>query len=102
MSSGIKECQGITLALTTLSSIVLNLLDINQDGASAGDINSSDQATTGYETYVGTTLVEGGNYTANVNWNLLDQSALMGAIGVTDVITVTYPKSVSTVTTAAR
>ena len=102
MSSGIKEGQGITLALTTLSSIVLNLLDINQDGASAGDINSSDQATTGYETYVGTTLVEGGTYTANVNWNLLDQSALMGAIGVTDVMTVTYPKSVSTATTAAK
>ena len=102
MSTGIKEGQGITLALATLSSIVLNLLDISQDGVSVGDINSSDQGTTGYETYVGTTLKEGGTYTANVNWNLLDQNALMGAIGSNDVMTATYPKSISTAVSAAN
>ena len=101
MSAGIKEGQGITLTFAVLS-LTLNLLDVSQDGVTVEDINTSDQATTGYEAYVGSTLTEGGTYTWNVNWNLLDQAALYAAMGTADTMTATYPKSVSTATTAAN
>ena len=101
MSSGIKEGQGITLTFATLS-VTLNLLDVSQDGVSVEDINTSDQATTGYEAYVGSTLIEGGTYTWNINWNLLDQNALMAGMGSSDTITATYPKSISTAQSAAN
>ena len=101
MSSGIKEGQGITLSFAAIS-VTLNLLDVSQDGATVEDINTSDQGTTGYETYVGSTLVEGGTYTWAINWNLLDQSALYAAMGTSDTMTATYPKSVSTATSAAN
>lgn len=99
--TGTKEGQGITLTFAALS-LTLNLLDVNQDGVSVGDINCSDQATTGYEQYVGATLVEGGTYTWNVNWNLIDQNALYAAIGTADTMTATYPKSASSAVSAAN
>jgi hypothetical protein len=92
--TGTKEAIGITVGFAALS-LTLNLLDINLDGVSVSDINCSDQATTGGEEYVGSTLIEGGTYTTNVNWNLQDQAALMAAIGTTDTITFTYPKAAS-------
>lgn len=98
--AGIKEGQGITLSFASLA-IVLNLLDVSQDGISVSDINCSDQSTTGYEQYVGSTLIEGGTYTWNVNWNLEDQAVLYAAINTDDVMTATYPKSDSGNTTAA-
>ena len=97
--TGTVEAQGITVGFGSLS-LTLNLLDISMDGVSVSDILCSDQSTTGYEEYVGSTLKEGGTYTINVNWNLLDHAALMAAIGTTDTITFTYPKSDSTNTTA--
>ncbi len=99
--TGTKEGQGITVAFATLS-LTLNLLDVSQDGVTVEDINCSDQATTGYEEYVASTLIEGGTYTWNVNWNLLDQLALYAGMGSADTMTVTYPKSASTATTAAN
>lgn len=90
--TGTKEGQGITVAFAALT-LTLNLLDINMDGVSVTDINCSDQSTTGGEEYVGSTLVEGGTYTCNLNWNLQDQAALMAAIGTTDTITFSYPKA---------
>ena len=98
--TGTKEGQGITLGFATIAA-VLNLVDIAQDGVSVADINCSDQSTTGGEEYVAATLIEGGTYTANVNTNLRDINVLTAAIGVTDTITVTYPKSVSGATTQA-
>jgi hypothetical protein len=92
--TGTTEAIGITVAFGSLS-LTLNMLDINMDGVSVSDINCSDQATTGGEKYVGSTLVEGGTYTINVNWNLTDQAALMAAVGTTDTITFTYPISTS-------
>lgn len=92
--TGTTEAIGITVAFGSLS-LTLNMLDINMDGVSVSDINCSDQATTGGEEYVGSTLVEGGTYTINVNWNLTDQAALMAAVGTTDTITFTYPISTS-------
>ena len=90
--TGTVEGQGITVAFAALS-LTLNMLDISMDGVSVTDINCSDQSTTGYEKYVGSTLKEGGTYTVNVNWNMLDHNALMAAIGTTDTVTFTYPKS---------
>ena len=92
--TGTTEAIGITVAFGSLS-LTLNMLDINMDGVSVSDINCSDQATTGGEEYVGSTLIEGGTYTINVNWNLQDQAALMAAVGTTDTITFTYPKASS-------
>ena len=92
--TGTTEAIGITVAFGSLS-LTLNMLDISMDGVSVSDINCSDQATTGGEEYVGSTLVEGGTYTINVNWNLQDQAALMAAVGTTDTITFTYPKAAS-------
>ena len=99
MGAGYVEGQGITVAFSALS-VTINLLDISMDGISVTDINTSDQATTGYETYVASTLKEGGTYTANINWNMLDHVALLAAVGTTDTSTWTYPKSDSTNTTA--
>ena len=92
--TGTVEGQGITVAFAALS-LTLNLLDISMDGVSVSDINCSDQATTGGEEYIASSLREGGTYTVNLNWNLQDQAALMAAIGTTDTITFTYPKATS-------
>ena len=97
--AGSVEAQGITLGFASLS-LTLNLLDISLDGVSVTDINTSDQSTTGTETYIASTLKEGGTYTINLNWNMLDHTALMAAIGTTDTFTITYPKSNSGSTTA--
>ena len=98
--TGIKEGQGITISFATIAA-VLNVLDISMDGVSVTDINTSDQSTTGYETYCASTLKEGGTYTFNVNWNLNDQSVLMAAIGTTDTLTITYPAAVTVAGTDA-
>lgn len=97
--AGTVEGQGITIGFASLS-ITLNLLDISLDGVSVTDINTSDQSTTGTETYIASTLKEGGTYTINLNWNMLDHTALMAAIGTTDTFTITYPKSNSGSVTA--
>ena len=97
--TGIKEGQGITAAWSAIAAVI-NILDVSMDGVSVSDIYTGDQDTTGYKTYVGSTLKEGGTYTFNINWNLLDQAVLMAAIGTTDTLTITYPKHVSTNTTA--
>jgi hypothetical protein len=97
--TGTVEGQGVTIAFATLS-LTLNMVDLSQDGVSVADINCSDQDTTGYEDYVGGTLKEGGTYTVNVNWNMLDHAALFAAIGTTDTVTITYLKSNSTNTIA--
>lgn len=98
--TGVKEGQGIKVAFGS-SAAVINLVDINMDGVSVTDINCSDQDTTGGEQYVGSTLIEGGTFTCNVNWNLRDQAVLMATVGTTDTITFTYPKNTSGATTAA-
>lgn len=92
--TGIKEGQGITLTFAAIAAVV-NIVDVSMDGVSVTDVSTSDQATAGFETYVGSTLKEGGTFTFKINWNLLDQAVLMAAIGTTDVMTVTYPKSIS-------
>ncbi len=97
--TGTTEAIGITVAFGSLS-LTLNMLNISMDGVSVSDINCSDQSTTGGEEYVASTLVEGGTYTINVNWNLQDQAALMAAVGTTDTITFTYPKASSGSSTA--
>lgn len=99
MATGIKEGIGVTVTFAT-SSITLNMLDITLDGASVADIATFDQATTGYKTYVASTLIEGGTVTVNCNLNAYDHNALFGAIGVSQTITFTLPKVVSTDTTA--
>ena len=95
---GIQERQGISITFGTLV-VTLNLLDVSQDGVSVTDINTSDQGTTGYETYVASTLIEGGTYTWTVNWNLKDQAALMAGIGSDDTMTITYPKTLTAAST---
>lgn len=97
---GIKEGQGVTAAWTTIAAVV-NIVDVAMDGVSVGDIYTGDQLTTGTKTYVGATLKEGGTYTFSINWNLEDSAVVMAAIGVTDVMTITYPKHDSTNTTAS-
>ena len=98
--TGVKEGQGVTLTWL-VASFSINLLDLNQDGVSVSDINCSDQATTGYEQYVASTLIEGGTYTAKVNWNLKDQVALYAALGVVDTISFVYPKNETLAVTPA-
>ena len=61
--TGIKEGQGITISLAAIAA-VLNVLDISMDGVSVSDIDTSDQDTTGYKTYVASTLKEGGTVIA--------------------------------------
>jgi len=86
-----KEGIGCTLGFGT-SSVTLNLLDVALDGVSVEDIATFDQSTTGYKTYIASTLTEGGTMTFNVNWELYDHSALEGALGVSQTITITLPK----------
>jgi hypothetical protein len=94
-----KEGIGCTLGFGT-SSITLNLLDVSLDGVSIGDIQTHDQSTTGYITYIAATLTEGGTMSFNVNWELYDHVALEGALGVSQTITITLPKVNSGDTTA--
>jgi len=86
-----KEGIGCTLGFGT-SSITLNLFDVSLDGISMSDIATHDQSTTGYITYVASTLTEGGTMSFNVNWELYDHVALEGALGVSQTITITLPK----------
>jgi hypothetical protein len=99
MPTGIKEGIGATLGFGT-SSVTINLVDVNLDGVSVEDIPTFDQSTTGYKTYVSSTLAEGGTVSFKVNWNLYDSVALEGAKGVAQTMTVTLPKPVSGDTTA--
>lgn len=87
---GVAEGQGITMTAATLA-LILNLLNLNQDGPEVTDINCSDQGTTGFEEYLPSTLKEGGTVAWTVNWNLEDQAALYAAVGVKDTWTITYP-----------
>jgi len=98
--AGIKEGQGITIGFASIAA-VLNILEVSMDGVSVSDINTSDQDTTGYKTYIASTLKEGGTVTFTVNWNLNDQSVLMAAIGTTDTLTITYPAAVTVAGTDA-
>lgn len=98
--TGVKEGQGVTITFGT-QTIILNLVDINQDGITVADINCSDQSTLSFEEYVPATLAEGGTYTCLVNWNLKDQVALYAGLGVLDVITFTYPKNETAAVTPA-
>jgi hypothetical protein len=99
MPTGIKEGIGATVGFGT-SSLTLNIVDVNLDGITMEDIATFDQSTTGYRTYIASTLTEGGTLSFDVNWNALDHVALEGALGVSQTITVTLPKVVSTDTTA--
>lgn len=99
MPTGIKEGIGATLGFGT-SSLTLNIVDVNLDGITMEDIPTFDQSTTGYRTYVSSTLAEGGTLSFDVNWNAYDHAALEAAKGVSQTITVTLPKPTSTDTTA--
>lgn len=99
MATGIKEGIGATIGFAT-SSLTLNVKDVNLDGISVENIETWDQSTTGYRTYIASTLTEGGTISFDVNWNAYDHSALEGALGVSQTITITLPKVVSTDTTA--
>ena len=93
-STGVAEGQGITLGFGT-SSLTLNIVDVNQSGITRQDVNTSDQGTTGLETYIPSTLAEGGDFNFKVNWNLYDHAALYTAAtsGAVETITITYPKN---------
>ena len=94
MPTGIKEGIGATLGFGT-SSVTINLVDVNLDGVSVEDIPTFDQSTTGYKTYVSSTLTEGGTVGFKVNWNLYDHAALEGALGLAQTLTITLPKPVA-------
>ena len=93
-STGVAEGQGITLTFGT-SSLTVNIVDVNQSGITRQDVNTSDQATTGLETYIPSTLAEGGDFNFKVNWNLSDHAALYTAAtsASAETITITYPKN---------
>ena len=97
--TGTSEGQGFTVSSAVLA-IVLNYVDCNISGPTVGVINCSDQSTTNFEEKIAMTLKDGGQYAFTCNHNLLDQAALLAAIGVTDNWTVTWPKSASANTAA--
>lgn len=96
MPTGIQEGQGFSVVFGT-TTLTINYLDVSIDGVSVTDINTSDQSTTGGETYIASTLKEGGNITYTVNANMTDQIALFGAIGGDpETITIIWPKTLAT------
>ena len=99
MPTGIKEGIGATAGFGT-SSVTLNIVDIQKDAITKEDIPTFDQSTTGYRTYVASTLTEGGTVTLACNYNGYDHAALEGSLGVAQTITITLPKVVSTDATA--
>jgi hypothetical protein len=102
MPTGIQEGQGFTLGFGS-SSVTLNLLDVNMDGISRTDVLTTDQSTTGLETYIASTVAEGGTFTFNVNWNFTDQAALytLATSTAAETITITPPKTLTTAGTIA-
>ncbi len=90
--TGVAEGQGFTVSFATLS-LTINYVDLEDSGSEVPDVNCSDQATTGDEAFLPGKLRAGGEYVFTINANLLDRTALYGARGVEDVITVTWPVS---------
>ena len=94
--SGEREGQGFSVSFGT-SGLSLNYLDVSIDGVSVEDINTSNQSTTGGETYVPSTLREAGTITYTVNADMTDQVALFAAVGNDpETITITWPKKLTT------
>lgn len=102
MPTGIQEGQGFTLGFGS-SSVTINLLDVSMDGISRSDIMTTDQSTTGLETYINSTVAEGGTFTFNVNWNFEDHNALytLATSSAAETITITPPKTLATAGTIA-
>ena len=97
MPTGIQEGQGFTLGFGS-SSVTLNLVDVNVDGITRTDVLTSDQATTGLETYIASTLAEGGTCSFAINWNFTDHNALytLATSTAAETITITPPKTLIT------
>jgi hypothetical protein len=102
MPTGIQEGQGFTLGFGT-SSVTVNLVDVNVDGITRTDVLTTDQSTTGLETYIASTIAEGGTCTFAINWSFTDQAALYTLATATDAetITITPPKTLATAGTIA-
>ena len=90
-----KEGMGATITFATSSGMALNIVGVNYDGASVGDINISNQSTTGYEEYIPSTLIEGGTVTIECNTNGRKINELFAAVGILQTITITLAKVLS-------
>ena len=94
--AGEREGQGFSVVFGT-SGLTFNYLDVTVDGVSVTNINTSNQSTTGGETYVASTLRECGNVVFTVNADMTDQVALFAAVGGSaETITITWPKTLAT------
>lgn len=101
-STGVREGQGFTIGFSS-SSVTVNLVDVNMEGITRSDVLTSDQGTTGLETYIASTLAEGGTFNFSINWNFLDHAALytLATSTAAETVTITPPKVLTTAGTIA-
>lgn len=98
--TGTHEGMGFTLGFDS-SSVILNLVDVNIDGITRSDILTSDQSTTGLETYINSTLAEGGTCSFAINWNFTDHAALyaLATSSAPETMTITPPTTLASAST---
>ena len=85
---------GNTLAITFgTTSWTPDISAFNKSGEGTDDIKTSDLATSGYHTYIGGPLIEGGTY--SFPFHVDPTITTRPTIGVSETITITYPISVS-------
>lgn len=92
------QTNGGVLSFTT-SSWAPDIVTYSKDGESSDDVETSNLGTTGYRTYEGGELVEGGTYTFECQVDPL--TARLGN-SITDTVTWTYPISVAGNTAATE
>ncbi len=91
------QTNGLALSFTT-SSWIATIVNYSKDGETSDDVETSDLSTTGFRTYEGGKLIEGGTYTFLFH---VDPEQTRLATGITDEATITYPISNSSNTTNA-
>ena len=92
------QTNGLTLAFGT-SSWAADIVNYSMDGETTDDVETSDLSTTGYRTYEGGELIEGGTYSFLVH---VDPTKTRLATGTADAATITYPISLTGNTTNAK
>jgi hypothetical protein len=83
------QTNGLTLSWDT-SSWSADIVNYSKDGETADDVETSDLSTTGYRTYEGGELIEGGTYSFLFH---VDPEKTPLTTGTTDRATITYPIS---------
>jgi len=78
---------GTTIVFAT-SAFTAEVMNINGSDISRPDINTTNMATTGYQTYIPGRLVEGGSIELEINF---DPDSIPPDTGASELITITFP-----------